>query len=108
MEDKITSVKTTHWYDRDNLVLFAAMWSLLAATGFGIAGFIVSPTGEVHDSVLWLIAQFLLFTSGALGLGAVAQSINNNMHRMNRRISRLSTASKDMQRREEEQGEENL
>ena len=66
-----------------------AMWSLFAATGFGIAGFVVSPTGEVHDSVLWLIAQFLLFTSGALGLGAVAQSINNNMRKVDQKISRL-------------------
>lgn len=91
MEEKevITHPKA-HWYDRDNLVLFSAMWSLFAATGFGIAGFIVSPTGEVHDSVLWLIAQFLLFTSGALGLGAVAQSINNNMRKVDQKISRLN------------------
>lgn len=90
MEEKevITHPKA-HWYDRDNLVLFSAMWSLFAATGFGVAGFIVSPTGELHDSVLWLIAQFLLFTSGALGLGAVAQSINNNMRKVDQKISRL-------------------
>lgn len=92
MEEKEvnTHPKAAHWYDRDNLVLFSAMWSLFAATGFGIAGFIVSPTGEVHDSVLWLIAQFLLFTSGALGLGAVAQSINNNMRKVDQKISRLN------------------
>jgi len=97
MEDKEfgTHPKTTHWYDRDNLVLFSAMWSLFAATGFGIAGFIVSPTGEVHDSVLWLIAQFLLFTSGALGLGAVAQSINNNMKKVNQKISRIDANTRN-------------
>lgn len=89
MEEKGSNPKTKRWYDRENLVLFAAMWSLFAATGFGIAGFVVSPLGQVHDSVLWLIAQFLLFTSGALGLGAVAQSISNNMHTINRKISRL-------------------
>lgn len=97
MEDKdiVTPLKKAHWYDRDNLVLFAAMWSLFAATGFGVAGFIVSPTGELHDSVLWLIAQFLLFTSGALGLGAVAQSINGNMRKVNQKISRLEINSRN-------------
>ena len=96
MEDKskVPHPAASHWYDRDNLVLFAAMWSLFAATGFGIAGFVVSPVGQVHDSVLWLIAQFLLFTSGALGLGAVAQSISGNMRSFNRKISRLEVNAK--------------
>lgn len=55
---------------RDVLLFTCAVVTLAAALGFGVAGFIVSPTGEVHDSVLWLIAQLLLFTASAFGLGA--------------------------------------
>ena len=50
---------------------FIAVAAFLAAVGFGIAGFIVPPPGEVHDSVLYLIAQFLLLTASILGVGAM-------------------------------------
>ena len=50
---------------------FIAVAAFIAAIGFGIAGFIVPPPGEVHDSVLYLIAQFLLLTASILGVGAM-------------------------------------
>ena len=53
---------------------FIAVAAFLAAVGFGIAGFIVPPPGEVHDSVLYLIAQFLLLTASILGVGAMFTS----------------------------------
>lgn len=43
---------------------------LTAAVGFGVAGFCVSPVGELSDSVLWLIAQFLMYAAMALGVDA--------------------------------------
>lgn len=53
---------------------FIAIAAFIAAIGFGIAGFIVPPPGEVHDSVLYLIAQFLLLTASILGVGAMFAS----------------------------------
>ena len=53
---------------------FIAVAAFLAAVGFGITGFIVPPPGEVHDSVLYLIAQFLLLTASILGVGAMFAS----------------------------------
>ena len=53
---------------------FIAVAAFLAAVGCGIAGFIVPPPGEVHDSVLYLIAQFLLLTASILGVGAMFAS----------------------------------
>ena len=50
---------------------FIAVAAFIAAVGFGIAGFITPPPGEVHDSVLYLIAQFLLLTASILGVGAM-------------------------------------
>ena len=48
-----------------------AIAAFIAAIGFGIAGFITPPPGEVHDSILYLIAQFLLLTASILGVGAM-------------------------------------
>ena len=53
---------------------FIAVSAFVAAVGFGVAGFIVPPPGEVHDSVLYLIAQFLLLTASILGVGAMFAS----------------------------------
>lgn len=51
--------------------LAIAIASFLAAIAFGIAGFVIPPPGEIHDSVLYLIAQFLLLTASLFGVGAL-------------------------------------
>ena len=56
------------------LQYFIALTAFFAAIGFGIAGFVTPPPGEVHDSVLYLIAQFLLLTASILGVGAMFAS----------------------------------
>ena len=48
-----------------------AVASFIAAIGFGIAGFVVPPPGQIHDSVLYLVAQFLLLTASIFGVGAM-------------------------------------
>ena len=54
--------------------IILAIASFVAAVGFGIAGFIVPPEGEIHDSVLYLIAQFLVLTGSLFGVGAIFSS----------------------------------
>lgn len=45
------------------------VWILTcSAILFGIAGFIVPPTGVVDSSVLWLVAQFQVFAASILGI----------------------------------------
>lgn len=75
---------------------FIAVAAFIAAIGFGIAGFIIPPPGEVHDSVLYLIAQFLLLTASILGVGAMFAS---------QKIS-LQKKMQKLQGKEEEENEE--
>lgn len=54
------------------------VWSAIAMLFFGcsltLAGFIISPVGEVHDSVLWVLGQALLYSGGALGIANYART----------------------------------
>lgn len=45
------------------VVAFAVGW------GLTIAGFVLPPEGEVHDSVLWILGQALVYTASVLGIG---------------------------------------
>ncbi len=51
--------------------IIIAIAAFVAAIGFAIAGFIVPPPGEIHDSVLYLVAQFLLLTASIFGVGSM-------------------------------------
>ena len=58
-----------------------AISAFVAAVGFGIAGFMVPPPGQIHESVLYLVAQFLLLTASIFGVGAMftkKKKKNNN------------------------------
>ena len=45
-----------------------AIAAFVAGWGLTIAGFIVEPTGQVHDSVLWILGQALVYTASVLGV----------------------------------------
>lgn len=51
-----------------------AIASFFSALGFGIAGFCTPPPGQVDNSVLYLVAQFLLLTASIFGVGAMFSS----------------------------------
>lgn len=57
-----------------------AIAAFFAAVGFGIAGFTTPPPGQIHDSVLYLIAQFLLLTASIFGVGAMFANNKLNSH----------------------------
>lgn len=50
-----------------NLIAIAAF---IMACFFGIAGLFIPPQGEVHSSVLYLIAQFLVLASSMFGISS--------------------------------------
>ena len=54
------------------------IWSAVIMLAFGIsltiAGFIVPPVGTISDSVLWVLAQSLIYAGSALGITVYIQS----------------------------------
>ena len=61
-----------------------AGWSLT------IAGFILPPKGEVHDSVLWILGQTLVYAASVLGIGMY----------FNSRLTELDITTRQMIRKE--------
>lgn len=57
---------------------------LAVGTILVIAGFIVPPTGEVHDSVLWFFGECLIYAGSIFGIGIyVAGKIQNIRRELN-------------------------
>jgi hypothetical protein len=47
---------------------WSAVGMLFAGVGLSVAGFCVSPVGDISDSVLWYFAQCLIYAGTALGI----------------------------------------
>jgi hypothetical protein len=58
---------------------YTAIFMLLAGVGLSVAGFCVSPVGEISDSVLWFLAQCILYAGAALGVDAMIDRKMKNM-----------------------------
>ncbi len=59
---------------------YTAAFMLVAGVSLSVAGFCVSPVGEISESVLWFFAQCLIYAGSALGVDVI----------IDRRISKLS------------------
>jgi len=55
----------------------SAVIALLAAIAFGVLGCVTDPIGIIDRSMLYLVAQFLIFAATALGMGATIQKMSN-------------------------------
>lgn len=52
---------------------WTAIFMLLAGVGLSVAGFSVPPVGEISDSVLWFLAQCILYAGAALGVDVMIE-----------------------------------
>lgn len=52
-----------------------ATFALVAAVGFGIAGTVIAPAGIIDGSMLYMIAQFLIYSATAVGFGEAVSKI---------------------------------
>ena len=53
---------------RVNIQYISAVGMLISGVGLSVAGFIVSPLGEISDSVLWFAAQTMIYAGSVFGV----------------------------------------
>lgn len=59
---------------KEDVQLWSAIGMLIVGVTFAAAGFIVKPIGEIHDSVLLVFAQCLIYAGSALGISVYIKS----------------------------------
>lgn len=59
---------------KDTITVLSALSMLVFGCSLTIAAFILPPSGEIHDSVLWVLGQSLIYAGGALGIANYAKS----------------------------------
>ena len=64
---------------RVNLQYYSAIAMLFCGVALTIAGFIVPPTGEISDSVLWFAAQTMLYAGSVFGVNVYVQDKFNSI-----------------------------
>lgn len=64
---------------KEDIQICSAVGMLIAGVGLSIAGFIVPPVGQIHDSVLWFFAQCLIYAGSIFGIGIYINSKFNNL-----------------------------
>lgn len=55
---------------KDKLAIITAIAAFIIGWGLSIAGFIVPPTGEVSNSVLFILGQSLVYAASVFGITA--------------------------------------
>lgn len=51
--------------------------ALLAAIGFGVAGTAIPPYGMIDKSMLYMIAQLLVFAATVMGFGHTIEKVSS-------------------------------
>lgn len=68
---------------RINIQYLSAVGMLVCGVLLTIAGFIVPPTGEISDSVLWFAAQTMLYAGSVFGVNVY---VNDKFAAMQRKL----------------------
>ena len=93
------------WSDLDLKTRIAYVTAIIAfALGWGLttAGFIIGA-GVVHDSVLWILGQALLYAASVLGVGMY---VTGSVKGMKRTIAEFMRSEKKKEEEEELQEED--
>lgn len=67
---------------KEDIQVWTAVGMLIAGVGLSVVGFLVTPLGIIHDSVLWFFAQCLIYAGSIFGVsiyvtGKVNKAITN-------------------------------
>ena len=64
---------------KEEVQIYTAVGMLVAGVALSVAGFIVEPTGQIHESVLWFFAQCLMYAGGIFGIGVYVTTKFNHL-----------------------------
>ena len=78
----------------------SAVVAFLAGWGLTVAGFILPPRGEVHDSVLWILGQALIYAASVFGIGMY---ITGEISRL--RVENKNYIKRELEKEREKEGE---
>lgn len=59
---------------KPEIAALSAFIMILAGIALSVWGFIVPPLGEISDSVLWFLAQALLYAGSIFGVSVYVQN----------------------------------
>ena len=60
--------------NKQNLSLISALVMQLSGIALAVASFVRSPAGEISDSVLWYVAQTLIYSGSIFGVSVYVQT----------------------------------
>ena len=77
---------------RVHIQYFAAIGMLVCGVALSVAGFIVSPVGEISDSVLWFAAQTMIYAGSVFG---VSVYVNDKFRSITDKLNQQNGTKKD-------------
>jgi len=89
-------------YTRTRIQYATAVVMLAIGAALSVAGFIVPPTGEIADSVLWFFAQCLIYAGSIFG---VSTYVHGKFTELSRELDRRIIASRIKEQAEPETDE---
>ena len=86
-------------YTRTRIQYATAVIMLAIGAALSVAGFIVPPTGEISDSVLWFFAQCLIYAGSIFG---VSTYVHGKFTELSRELDRRIIATRVRMKEKEE------
>ncbi len=68
---------------KESIQVWSAVGMLAMGSALVVAGFIVPPTGEVSDSVLWFFGECLIYAGSIFGISIY---VNGKIHNIRREL----------------------
>lgn len=68
---------------KEELSYLSAFMAFIFGIIITVWGFVTEPAGEVHDSVLWILGQMLIYSASVFGVGMF---INNELKGMRKEL----------------------
>ena len=87
---------------KEGTPVWTAVGMLAVGCGLVVAGFIVPPTGEVHDSVLWFFGECLIYAGSIFGIGIY---VNGTVRQMRHELKQSFGKKEDSDDANENGGE---